>query len=220
MFDSIKKKLEQVSSMFSDEKKSEGSSLLSVINTELETISAESTSNADKLEEKEKELKRVIKESIGRKNENKNLTQEIESLTEKYKDYDNLKKYHDDSIKNRRVNVKTEITEISKHERFPKIQDQLVFPDKKDKDGKIDFNSMTDEDWAKISDEDMEKNISVLDNLVKIDYFGEIKIQPSNSTRQRIQGEQTTTVETPEKIEVKTPEDLKRLAHEIAKDYK
>jgi len=105
-----------------------------------------------------------------------------------------LKEYKKNTLKNQRDVFSKEFEKIMKHPNFEKAKDRFVLPEKGE-DDVLDF--------TKLKDEDLEKNMTSLNDLNSLDYFA------GKDTKPIIHGDKFKTVDPQEKLKIHGTEDLK-----------
>ena len=166
----ISKQIEQVRSKLTDEQLSTVGSVLKEIESGFLELSndlsaANSESKARKLKirdlEKEKEDHEVkITELQGKIDsfDNEPLIKERDQYKIKYSNILNAQKQ----------SFVTQFTKIQEHPNFEKAKSKFNIPDIKEIDGKQVI------DWDGLTEEQLEKNITVLNDLNSLEYFGQI----------------------------------------------
>lgn len=117
--------------------------------------------------------KEKIREILPKLNEQEDTIKELEQkadTSDLQTELEQLRGFKQDYLKQQKDNFISEFGKVAKHPKFEKAKKKFVLPEKADDEEGFDF--------GKIKDEDMEKNISVLNDLKELDYFTEDKEDP------------------------------------------
>lgn len=218
----IKKLIEQLRSKLNDQQRAELGNSLSVIESEFLKMATELESAKADYDEKDKQYREVLRESIQRKNKIKTIEEELESFKND-KTSENLKKELED-LKMFKTNIRKKqresfiqtISQLSKHPKIGEAIKIFAIPENaKNEKGELQLDSLKPEDWSKISDDQMEKNIVELEKLQTINYFE----APKPSVKQIIPGQRQTVIKPEHSEPIKSKADLKQKIADLTADY-
>lgn len=147
------------------------SPVLSNIESEFETQTARATSLQTEISDTRFSLKKVTEESIDRRKKLADVYADVETKEAKIKsmedaqaEFDNLKIFKTDYLKQQRSSFIESFGKIKDHENFTKVSKRFKLPDADD-DGNYDF--------SKADGKDLDHNVLVLNDLNDLDYFAD-----------------------------------------------
>lgn len=83
-----------------------------------------------------------------------------------------LQSFKSEVLTQRRTSFIGRFTKVAEHDKFEKVTDDFVLPEHTiEKDKKFDYSTL---DFKDVSEDDMDKNVKMLNHLDKIEYFGEV----------------------------------------------
>ena len=155
-------------------------------------------------------LRLANSESKKRKEKIRELTPQIETLTDRISDLEqlgdnseletevkSLREFKQGQIKHQTEKFVAGFGEITEHPNFDKAKSKFILPEKAENEESYDF--------TKVAQADMEKNITALEDLNSLEYFAnDEKPKPP-----RVDGSRFRTTENDQTVEINNPTDLK-----------
>jgi|FLOH01.1.fsa_nt_gi hypothetical protein len=145
------------------------SALATLMNDAQDTLQSLSVATGEAIERKKK-IRKINSDYEDLKIENDELKQQ-DGLESMQAEIAKLQEYKASVVKQRTVSFGEHINTVKSHEKFEKAKDLFKLPTPSD-DGSFDVSKMSEEDLA--------HNLTKMEELKKLDYFGQVATKPKD----------------------------------------